>query len=86
VLAVTPHLRTNDEFGRNGAAEVLQNLGLVRTLVDRVATATNGEGEAAAVELAPILIAGGARFASLAVEHLDHDSGARVHAIVGDLP
>jgi HEAT repeat protein len=86
VLAVTPHLRTNDEFGRNGAAEVLQNLGLVRTLVDRVATATNGEGEAAAVELAPILNAGGARFASLAVEHLDHDSGARVHAIVGDLP
>jgi HEAT repeat protein len=85
VLAVTPHLRRADEFGRNGAAEILQNLGLVRTLVDRVATATNGEGEAAAAELAPILIAGGARFASLAVEHLDHDSGTRVHAAVGGL-
>jgi HEAT repeat protein len=85
VLAVTPHLRTDDEFGRNGAAEILQNLGLVRTLVDRVATATHGESEAAAAELAPILVAGGARFASLAVEHLDHDSGTRVHAAVGAL-
>lgn len=85
VPAVRPHLRTDDEFVRNGAAEILQNLGLVRTLVDRVATATNGEGEAAAAELAPILTAGGARFASLSLEHLDEDSGTRVHAIIGDL-
>jgi HEAT repeat protein len=85
VPAVLPHLQTSDEFARNGAAEVLQNLGLVRTLVDRVAAATNGDGEAAAEELAPILVAGGARFASLAVEHLDHDDGSRVHAIVGAL-
>jgi hypothetical protein len=57
----------------------------VRTLVDRVATATNGEGKTAAAELAAILSAGGARFASLALEHLDHKSGTRVHAIIGDL-
>ncbi|MFL5961974.1 MAG: HEAT repeat domain-containing protein [Gaiellaceae bacterium] len=82
VPAVMPYVRTGDEFARNGAAEILQNLGLVRTLVDRVATATNGDGEAAAAELALILRAGGPRFASLALEHLDHDSSARVHAIV----
>lgn len=86
VPAVMPYVRTNDEFARNSAAEVLQNLGLVRTLVDRVATATNGDREVAAAELAPILSAGGSRFASLALEHLDGDGSARVHALVGDLP
>lgn len=82
VRAVLPHLEANDGFARNGAAEILQNLGVVRALVDRVAGSTNGDGEAAAGELAPILAAGGTRFASLAVEHLDHDDGTRVHALV----
>lgn len=68
VPAVTPLLQADDEFARNGAAEILQNLGLVRVLVDRVAASANGDGQAAAAELAPILAAGGARFASLALE------------------
>src|SRR4051794_3275531 len=83
--AVLPHLRADDPFARNGAAEILQNLGLVRALVDQVATARNVERDAAARELAPILAAGGARFASLALEHLDHDESNRVHAVVGGL-
>ena len=85
VNAIRLHLVQDDEFARNGAAEVLQNLGLVRTLVDRVATSPAGEGTPAARELAPILSAGGDRFASLALEHLDHDDGARVLSAVDGL-
>jgi len=85
VSAVVPHLSADDGFARNSAAEILQNLGLVRALVDQVATAKSGERDAAARELAPILAAGGARFASLALEHLGHDGSTRVHAIVGGL-
>ncbi len=85
VDAIKPHLVQDDEFARNGAAEVLQNLGLVRTLVDRVATSPAGEDTSAARELAPILSAGGDRFASLALEHLDHDGSARVHSVVDGL-
>ena len=82
VPAVTPLLQTDDEFARNGAAEILQNVGVVRALVDRVAGSTNGDGARAAAELTPILAAGGARFASLALEHLDPDAGARVREIM----
>lgn len=80
--AVVPLLETNDEFARNGAAEILQNVGVVRELVDRVAGSTNGDGEITAEELAPILAAGGDRFAALAVEHLDQKTGNRVNEIV----
>jgi HEAT repeat protein len=82
VPAVAPLLQTDDEFARNGAAEILQNLGHVRVLVDRVATSANGDGHAAAGELAPILTAGGPRFGSLALEHLDQLTAARVNELV----
>ena len=79
--AVAPLLLSDDEFARNGAAEVLQNSGRLRELVDRVASSDGGDEEAAA-ELAPILVAGGDRFARLALEHLDRAVGGRVLAIV----
>jgi HEAT repeat protein len=82
VPAVTPLLRTADEFARNGAAEILQNLGLVHALVDRIADPTSGDVEAAAGGLAHILEAGSARFALLALEHLDQDARDRTRAIV----
>jgi len=82
--AGAPLLPANDEFARNGAAEVLQNLGVVRTLVDRVAALTKGsrDGQAAAAELAPIFAAGGPRFALLALEHLDQDAGLRAREVM----
>jgi hypothetical protein len=82
VPAVTPLLRAADEFARNGAAEVLQNLGLVHALVDQVADSTGGDVEAAAGGLARILEAGSARFALLALEHLAPDARDRTLAIV----
>ena len=85
VPAVVQRLGTNDEFEGNGAAEVLRNLGVVRTLVDHVAASTGGDGGAAATQLAPILLAGGKRFTSLALEHLHHDEGTRVRTLVGHL-
>lgn len=85
VPAVSPLLDGNDEFARNGAAEVLQNLGVVRDLVDDIADSSDDDGAAAtlaAAELTPILNAGGDRFTTSALDHLDDPAGRRARALV----
>jgi HEAT repeat protein len=77
--AVSPLLGADDEFARNGAAEVLQNIGRVRELVDRV----SGSGSPdAAADLSRIFTAGGDRFATLSLDHLEPADQARVRAVV----
>ncbi len=85
VPAVSPLLEGNDEFARNGAAEVLQNLGVVRDLVDDIADSSDDDGAAAtraAAELTPILNAGGDRFTTSALDHLDDPAGRRARSLV----
>jgi hypothetical protein len=76
------YLDDDDHFARNGAAEVLQNIGLVRELIDNVTVHPNGYTGQAAAELATVFAAGGSQFEALALEHLDHDARVRVRTVV----
>jgi HEAT repeat protein len=80
--AVWGYLDDDDHFARNGAAEVLQNIGVVRELVDTVTLPGSRYRSDAAAELAKVLAAGGSQFEALALEHLDHDARVRVRTVV----
>jgi HEAT repeat protein len=68
------HLRDHDRFARNGAAEVLQNIGFVDSLVTEVAAPDARAGSLAL--LAEILEAGGPGLRSAALGGLEPDARA----------
>ncbi|HXK14799.1 MAG TPA: HEAT repeat domain-containing protein [Gaiellaceae bacterium] len=84
--AIVQGLRSNDEFARNGAAEVLQNTGVIDKLVTRLAAVPGDELAAASVE--SVFAAGGpafsvaaerrgnSRLAALALARASHTSAA----------
>lgn len=84
--AVSPLLDGKDEFARNGAAEVLQGLGVVRGLVDDLEESTESARRAAAADLAPILSAGGDGFTTAALGHLGEAADARAHHLIDSVP
>jgi HEAT repeat protein len=67
--AIVSGLQSGDEFARNGAAEVLQNIGVVDELLARLADAPNHELTSRAIE--SVFTAGGAAFSEAAVQRSD---------------
>jgi hypothetical protein len=77
-------LRSDDEFVRNGAAEVIQNLGVLDSLIVMEAASDN-PGEAKIAMLRSIAHAGGMRFTESLVERSGPIVGARIRALLATI-
>jgi HEAT repeat protein len=81
---LVPYLDHPDAFARNGAAEVLQNIGILDSLI--VLEAATTRPSAAKIEiLRKIAMAGGTRMAEALLDRVDPDSRARVRDLLSTL-
>lgn len=82
--SLVPYLDHTDSFARNGAAEVLQNIGILDSLI--VLEAATTRPSAAKIEmLRKITSAGGSRMAEALLDRVDPDSRARVRDLLSTL-
>ncbi len=81
-----PLLDHPDEFARNGTAEVLQNLGLIDSLVAEVGALRPGSPAALAVRalLRKILAAGGPRLSKALLARAEPEARSQLERLVGD--
>jgi HEAT repeat protein len=77
-------LSSDDEFVRNGAAEVIQNLGVLDSLIVMEAASDN-PGEAKIAMLRNIAHAGGMRFTESLVERAGPVVGARIRTLLATI-
>lgn len=77
-------LSSDDEFVRNGAAEVIQNLGVLDSLIVMEAASDN-PGEAKIAMLRNIAHAGGMRFTESLVERAGPVVGARIRQLLATI-
>ena len=81
---LVPYLDHADAFARNGAAEVLQNVGILDSLIVLEA-ATTRPSPAKIEMLRKIASAGGTRMAEALLDRVDADSRARVRDLLSTL-
>jgi HEAT repeat protein len=81
---LVPYLDHTDAFARNGAAEVLQNIGILDSLIVLEA-ATTRPSPAKIEMLRKIASAGGTRMAEALLDRVDADSRARVRDLLSTL-
>ncbi len=81
---LVPYLDHEDQFARNGAAEVLQNIGILDSLI--VLEAVTARPSAAKIEmLRKIASAGGTRMTAAMLERVDDRTRPRVRALLETL-
>jgi len=81
---LVPYLDHRDTFARNGAAEVLQNTGVLDSLIVMEA-ATSGPSPAKIDMLRKIAAAGGTRMTEALLERVDAETRPRVRALLQTL-